>query len=201
MNDERIVWTDLETFGLVPNHDPIIEIGFLITDLHLNRIGSKHVLVWEDDLYNYCYDQLVENAASPNEAVAQPASYVYQMHRHSNLWIEAKQNGIGVVQAETELHEWFDEMDINGQDPLAGSSVAFDRGMLLAQMERLALRLHYRNIDVSSVKELCRRYNPEVYAKLETSVFNRKAHRSMSDLDDTISEFRFYRDNFLWVTK
>lgn len=190
---DRFVWTDIETFGLDSEVHPFIEIGFVITDLELNAMDTFHTLVWEDGLSDHWYKDLTKKAEKGDK----DAEFVLNMHDKSGLWLEARADGIGFTAAEDDLHNWFDKHGIEGKDPLCGSSVGFDRSFFAAQMPAIEKRFHYRNIDISSVKELCARYNPRVYSKLNELTQPKKAHRSLSDLDDTIGEFRFYLNEFL----
>lgn len=190
----RLVWTDLETFGLDPERDPIIEIGFLLTDLELKPIDKFTTLIWEEGVYDTAYKNLLKDAENGGDG-----KFVLDMHNKSGLWDAARSLGGSIALAATEVHEWLDEHDINGKDPLCGSSVGFDRGMLGTQFPDIEQRFHYRNIDISSLKELCLRYNPRVAAKMSEVTSPQKLHRSLPDLMDTIGEFQFYLDNFLWT--
>jgi oligoribonuclease len=80
-----------------------------------------------------------------------------------------------------------------------GSSIQFDRDMLRAQYPSILGRFSYRNIDISTLKELCKRLNPELYARFEQVVIPQKKHRVMPDLEDTINEFNSYIESFLWI--
>ena len=120
------------------------------------------------------------------------------MHTKSGLWEEAVTQGIRPQAAVTGLVNWLIKYDVNNTEPLCGSSVQFDRNWLDYHMPEVISHFSYRNIDISTVKELCRRYNPELYKKIAVDVVPLKDHRVMSDLDDTIAEFKFYRDNFLF---
>lgn len=194
IREDRMLWTDLETFGLDPEMDPIIEAGFKITNLNLKVKASFSVLVWDVDWYDDRFHQLSKDALDGDEG----AKFVLDMHSKSGLWDAAREHGISVPAAMDEIHEFFDDYEVLGGDALAGSSIQFDRGMLKYNMPAIEQRTHYRNIDVSTVKELCRRYNPRVFASAQEILKPLKAHRSLSDLDDSISEFQFYRDNFLF---
>ena len=185
MTEGRLVWTDIETSGLDPDECQMLEVGFRITDLELNTLAEKSVLIWNDTWV----ELLTEDKVNP---------LVWNMHIKSELWVDAALYGITLDVATEMLLDWFEENDVDNTEPLCGSSVQFDRGWLEAHMPEVISKFSYRNIDISSVKELCRRYNPVLYAKLDTEILPKKAHRVLSDLDDTISEFKFYRDNFLF---
>jgi oligoribonuclease len=185
MNTERLIWLDLETFGLDPIQHPILEIGLRITDLELKTIDDYHDIIW------------IQNNYERRRKAAD--TYVQKMHETSGLWKEAETVGSHPEIVAEHVLDWLDKHDANIGDPVCGSSVQFDRAMLAAQMPDINNMFSYRNIDISTLKELCARYNPRVYSKLDESTHPRKAHRVMPDLADTINEARFYFDNFLWL--
>lgn len=193
VSDEKLVWIDTETFGLIPEDCPIIEIGILITDLELNEIAKTEQTIWEP-WYETVLDDLKFDSAKYKGA----AKYVYDMHQSSGLWDLAKKTGVSIEQTQSDLTWWLKEQGVSKLDPMCGSSVQFDRLMLAYHMPAVHDIFSYRNIDNSTLKELCRRYNPILYSKLEEETKPKKAHRVISDLYDTVAEFRFYRDNFLF---
>lgn len=185
---DRLVWCDTETMGLDPIGCPIVEIGFQITDLDLNPIDDFQTTIWSSP---YSDTKLVILLAQDE--------YVYDMHVTSGLWEEAQSAGISQKTALDRAIDFLERHGISTDDPLCGSSVQFDRLMLAAQYPSIEALFSYRNIDTSTVKELCRRYNPRVYDGLEASTDLKKLHRVLPDLEDTINEFAFYRDNFLFI--
>lgn len=195
MSTDRLVVVDLETFGLDPEADPVLEAGFAIVSLDLKIIDEFKVLIWEDGIYDTCYKNLHKKAEAGNEG----AAYVLNMHIRSKLWEDVRVGGMSVTMAEEKMLAWLDKNNVDQSDPLCGSSVGFDRSMLKFQFPDIESRFGYRNIDISSIKELCLRYNPRVADALGNSTNPRKLHRVMPDIDDTLGELRFYLDNFLWV--
>lgn len=199
-NLDRLVWVDLETFGLNPQTDWIIEIGIRITDLDLETIDDLEVQVWETTKYDHRLADLEGDALNGDAG----AKYVLEMHRKSGLWNAAQMNGISVDEATDRVKTFLDGYGVGkfdkpeDKEPVCGSSVQFDRNMWIAQMPGIDEIFSYRNIDVSTIKELCRRYNPRVYSLLADATQQKKLHRVLPDLDDTIGEFGFYKDNFLW---
>lgn len=184
-----LVWGDVETFGLNAATDFILELGLRITDLNLNTLAHKEWLIWEEGIYDYRYKQLVKDA----EAKEENALWVLDTHTHSNLFNDAR-SGQTPISAEREAIQWLAENHATGQ-PFCGSSVRLDRNMLDMQMPELNETFHYRIIDTSTLKELCRRYNKRVW---EHVLGKNEEHRVKPDIEESIEEFRFYRDNFLF---
>jgi len=181
--DTHLLLCDLETTGLDPRDDLILEVGFVITTLDFKMVAMFTEVV--DPGHQIWWGGL--------------DTWVQQTHKNSGLR-DAIDNGKGrdVGDVEADLCEWYEEWFGEAKVPLVGSSVHFDRGFLVEHMPEFAEQVHYRNIDFSSVKELCRRYNPEVYAKLPRK---KELHRAIPDLEDTVGEARFYVDNFLHATR
>jgi oligoribonuclease len=193
MLTDRMLWCDTETFGLDPFGDFIIELGFVITDLAgVEVIDYKHWLIWDTPMYDERLARLQQEALDGHE----PAQYVQAMHIANGLMEEASMTGIQVSIVEEEAREWLQGHGFATTDPLCGSSVQFDRGMLEAQMPSITALLSYRNVDNSTLKELMTGLAPIGYAQLPSPA---SQHRVMPDLSDTIAEYRFYRENFLKV--
>lgn len=181
-----LLWTDLETFGLDREADPILELGIHITDLELNTIAEQYWLVWENGISDAAYKRVSLEASQ----------YIFNMHTQNGLFDEARAMGMSPIEVEKRAIEWLQNQGIEpGKEPVCGSSVRFDREMLGSQMWKLNDFFHYRIIDTSSIKELCRRYNKRVYEHLPPKT---EQHRVEPDLNETIEEFEFYRDNFLY---
>lgn len=186
MTEDRLIWCDIETTGLDPRKELLLEVGFKITDLDLNVIDDRQVTIWTTPDYDeHCKEDKVD-------------PFVWEMHKKSGLWDVVQSEGSKPGEARTWIYEWINGHGVSKDEPLCGSSVQFDRLWLDMWMPEVINRFSYRNIDISTLKELCRRYNPELYTKLEDDVPNHKLHRVLPDLDDTIAEFKFYRDNFLF---
>jgi len=192
MSDDRMVWIDTETFGLVPKESPIIEVGIVITDLDLRQIAGVSLKVWEP-----WYTLLLRDLKAKADGGNKDAKFVYDMHESSGLWARAEKDGLPVAEAVTQLVAFLMNEDVDKTDPMCGSSIQFDRNMLDFYMPQVSEIFSYRNIDVSTVKELCRRYNPTIYSHLKTDVSAAFAHTVLSDIEDSILEFQFYRDEFL----
>jgi oligoribonuclease len=172
---DRIVWIDCEMTGLSLTADALIEVAALVTDFELNQLGDG-------------VDVVVK---PPAAAVEQMDPFVRDMHTKSGL-LAILDSGTTMEQAQeqvlTYVREWVPEPR---KAPLGGNTVATDRGFLARDMPDLEVWLHYRIIDVSSIKELSRRWYPRVY-------FNAPAksggHRALADIRESIAELRYYRE-------
>jgi oligoribonuclease len=174
-NADRLVWIDCEMTGLDPKFDEIAEIACIVTDAELNELEEGITLVVKPG----------------EESFARMDDFVVNMHTVSGL-IEEIPLGIGLADAEQQVLAYVKtHVPEPRKAPLAGSSVYVDRGFLANYMPELDAHLHYRLVDVSSVKELTRRWYPRVYFASPEKTGN---HRALGDIRDSISELRFYRD-------
>jgi oligoribonuclease len=172
---DELVWIDCEMTGLDLGSDRLIEIAALVTDADLNVLGDGvDVVIHTDD-------------AALNGMV----DVVARMHRSSGLTEEVRASTIDVATAEELVLDYIREFVPQAKTaPLAGNSIATDRGFLARDMPALDDYLHYRMIDVSSVKELCRRWYPKIYfGQPEKGL----AHRALADIEESIRELRYYR--------
>lgn len=190
--DDVLPWIDIETFGLDPMNDPIIEFGFRITNLALEELASFSWVIWSG-WHVERHEEIVKDAWRGNKN----AQFIWEMHTKNKLFENASCYGIRPEQVEKRVVDWFEGHKLLGL-PMCGSSVHFDRKHLLAQMPQVEALFHYRIIDVSALKETCRRYAPKVYDAVPAKV---EQHRVDPDLYETVEEFRYYRDNFLKVEK
>lgn len=189
MNENILPWVDTETFGLDEHTDPIIEVGIILTDLDLEVIDYQNWLCW-GPAHENAYDRLVREA----EQGSKDAQFVLNMHRHSALFDEASEDGNLMWAVEKTISAWL--VDKGATDaPMFGSSVHYDQRFFRAQMPELLSKFHYRIADTSTLKELCRRYNPSVFDSVPPK---NGEHRALPDLRETIEEFRFYKDNFIF---
>ena len=174
----NLIWIDCEMTGLDLEKDVLVEIAVLVTDSELNVIGEGIDLVI---------------AATP-EQLAGMNEFVTQMHTNSGLITEIP-SGISLSAAEDLIIKYLESAStVAGKSPLAGNSVSVDRSFIARDMPRLNDYLHYRTIDVSSVKELARRWNAKVYFNSPAKTGN---HRALGDIQDSIAELAHYRSNFL----
>lgn len=176
MNDS-LIWVDLETTGLDPQQDRILEIAVVVTDGQLNVI-----------------DQYSSIVAYPGSTLLLANPTVEDMHRRSGLLAEMRSTAwspeIEPRSLDLRFEAFVAEHGATGA-PLAGSNVQFDRNFLRRWMPRLEDAAHYRNVDVSTLKELMRRWHPEVPEWEKTG-----DHRALSDILDSIAELKFYRARF-----
>jgi len=170
----HLIWIDCEMTGLSLEKDVLVEIAVLVTDSELNVIGEGIDLVI---------------GATP-EQLAAMNDLVTQMHTESGLITEIP-NGITVAAAEDAILAYLETTGtIPGKSPLAGNSVSVDRNFIARDMPRLTEYLHYRTVDVSSIKELARRWYPKIYFASPAKTGN---HRALGDIQDSIEELKYYR--------
>ena len=172
--NDRLVWIDCEMTGLDLRADALIEVAALVTDFDLNVLGDGVDVVIKP----------------PQEALDQMIEFVTEMHTSSGLLTELDK-GVTLQEAEDLVLGYIREHCPDGsRPPLAGNTVATDRAFLARDMPRLESFLHYRIVDVSSIKELARRWYPRVYFNAPAKVGN---HRALADIQESIEELRYYR--------
>jgi oligoribonuclease len=173
--NERLVWIDCEMTGLDLGADALIEVAALVTDFDLNVLGDG-------------VDVIIK---PPAEALDQMIEFVRNMHETSGLLAELDQ-GVTLREAEEQVMTYLREQcGPDSRPPLAGNSVATDRGFVARDMAELDAFLHYRIVDVSSIKELSKRWFPRAYFNAPTKRGN---HRALADIQESIEELRYYRD-------
>jgi oligoribonuclease len=173
--NERLVWIDCEMTGLDLGADALIEVAALVTDFDLNVLGEGIDLV----------------VKPPAEALENMSDFVRSMHEKSGL-LDQLESGITLAEAEQQVLTYVkDQCGEQSRPPLAGNSVATDRTFLARDMPTLEAFLHYRNVDVSSIKELSRRWYPRAYFQ---SPAKRGNHRALADIQESIEELRYYRE-------
>jgi len=172
--NDRLVWIDCEMTGLDYVNDALVEIACVVTDFDLNPLGDGVDLVIKP----------------PAEAVAQMDDFVRSMHEKSGLITELD-SGITLQEAEQQVLAYVREHCSDGsRPPLAGNTVATDRAFISRDMPDLDAFLHYRIVDVSSIKELSRRWYPRAYFAAPAKRGN---HRALADILESIEELRYYR--------
>jgi oligoribonuclease len=170
----NLIWIDCEMTGLSLEKDVLVEIAVLVTDSDLNVIG---------DGVDVVITATPEQLAGMNE-------FVTQMHTTSGLITEIP-NGISVQEAEARVIAYLESAATQpGKSPLAGNSVGVDRSFIARDMPLLNEYLHYRTVDVSSIKELTRRWFPKAYFAAPAKTGN---HRALGDIQDSIAELAYYR--------
>jgi oligoribonuclease len=172
--NERLVWIDCEMTGLDLGADALIEVAALVTDFELNVLGEG-------------VDVVVK---PPPEALEQMDDFVRAMHVSSGL-LDELPHGVTLEEAEQQVLAHVKEHCPDGsRPPLAGNTVATDRSFLARDMTELETFLHYRIVDVSSIKELARRWYPRAYYGAPAKNGN---HRALADIQESIEELRYYR--------
>lgn len=194
--ETRIVWTDTETFGL-EDRDPVIEVAFAITDLNLHILDSETWLVW-DFTHESALIDLRRRAAAGDKG----ANIVLDMHTSSGLFDDAKAQGTHPWLVEEGIVRWLTERGIAGsKDELAGSTVEFDKGQFHRHMPQVEELFSHRVLNVSSFKVACSKYNPQMFTHMAKDAWGDapKTHRALDDIKQSISEYGWYVENFLFV--
>lgn len=173
--NDRIVWIDCEMTGLDTTSDSLVEIAALVTDSELNILGEGVDIVIH----------------APDSALDAMVPVVRDMHASSGLTEEIRKSTVTLAEAERAVLDYVREwVPVGGSAPLAGNSIGTDRGFLARDMPELNSYLHYRMIDVSSIKELCKRWYPRIYfGQPEKGM----SHRALADIKESIRELQFYR--------
>ncbi|WP_239311705.1 oligoribonuclease [Frankia sp. Cj3] len=172
---DRLVWIDCEMTGLNAASDLLLEVACLVTDSELNIIGDGVDVVM----------------SAPEAALAGMEAVVQEMHTASGLTDAVRVSTLTLAEAERQVLDYVQrQVQDPGKAPLCGNSIATDRGFLARYMPALDSYLHYRMVDVSTVKELARRWYPRAYYAAPPK---RGGHRALADIRESIDELRYYR--------
>ena len=174
---QTLIWIDLEMTGLIPETDRIIEIATLVTDGHLNVIAEGPVLAVKQS----------------DAALAGMDDWNQRTHGQSGLIERVRHSLTGNAEAEAITLAFLKEFSERGASPMCGNSICQDRRFLARYMPTLEAFFHYRNLDVSTLKELSRRWKPEVYAGFK----KQQKHTALADVHESIDELEHYREHFL----
>lgn len=173
--NDRLVWIDCEMTGLDLDLDELVEIAIVVTDFELRPLDPGFQIVINPD----------------PSALAHMNDFVTAMHKKSGLYEEIP-SGVSLAEAEFEALEYIQRfVPVEGRAPLAGNTIGTDRMFLAKYMPRLDRWLHYRNVDVSSIKELSRRWFPRAYIHAPAKD---GGHRALADIRESIRELAYYRD-------
>lgn len=176
----NLVWIDLEMTGLEPETDLIIEIATIVTDSELNVLAEGPTLAIHQS------DEVLENM-NP---------WCIDQHGRSGLTQRVRESKTSLAEAEQQTIEFISQYVEKGVSPLCGNSVHQDRRFMYKYMVELESWFHYRNLDVSTLKELAKRWRPDVAA----GVKKQGSHLALDDIRDSINELKHYRDHFLKIT-
>lgn len=176
-NPLNLIWIDLEMTGLIPEHHRIIEIATIVTDLHLNILAEGPVLA----------------IRRSSEELAIMDDWNVAQHGKSGLIKRVHESQVDDAEAERQTIAFLDKWVPPGKSPMCGNSICQDRRFLARWMPKLEHFFHYRNLDVSTLKELCVRWAPDI-----ARGYNKQSkHLALDDIKESIEELRYYRNHFL----
>ena len=175
LQENNLIWIDLEMTGLDPDRDRIIEIATIVTDSELNILAEGPVLA----------------IATPEAVLAGMDEWNREHHGASGLLARIRSEGVPIEEAEKRTLDFLAQWVPAGKSPMCGNSICQDRRFLVRGMPKLEAFFHYRNLDVSTLKELARRWAPAVYAQAQQ--LKRDRHLALEDIKDSIEELRCYR--------
>jgi oligoribonuclease len=176
-NEMNLVWVDMEMTGLDPDTDRIIEVAAVVTDSELNILAEAPVFAIHQ----------------PNEILDGMDAWNKGTHGRSGLIDRVKTSTVSEAQAETLLIEFLRQFVPSGKSPMCGNTICQDRRFMVRSMPKLEQFFHYRNLDVSTLKELCKRWKPE----LATGFKKHQKHTALADIIESIEELRYYREHFI----
>lgn len=176
-DNNNLIWIDMEMSGLLPDSDRIIEVALVVTDSQLNTIAEAPVLVVHQS------DAVLDGMDSWNKGT----------HGRSGLIDKVRASSLDEAAVEAQMLAFLAQYVPKGSSPMCGNSICQDRRFLARGMPALEAYFHYRNLDVSTLKELVKRWKPAVAKGFEKN----SKHEALSDIYDSIVELKFYRDNFI----
>ncbi len=172
-DENNLIWVDMEMSGLSPDTDRVLEIAVVITDSQLEVIAEGPVIVVHQ------HDRVLAAMDSWNTAT----------HGRSGLTQRVRETAIDEASAEQQVIEFLQTLVPSGKSPMCGNSICQDRRFMARWLPQLEAYFHYRNLDVSTLKELSRRWKPEVYRKFE----KQSKHEALADIYESIAELKHYR--------
>ena len=176
-NEFNLVWLDMEMTGLDPDNDRIIEVAVIVTDPELNIIAEGPVFAIHQ------LDETLDKMDNWNKGT----------HGKSGLIDRVKASTVDEAQAEEQLIAFLKQYVPANKSPMCGNSICQDRRFMARGMPKLEAFFHYRNLDVSTLKELCRRWKPE----LASGFKKHQKHTALADIVESIEELRYYREHFI----
>lgn len=176
-NDQRLIWLDMEMSGLDPEKERILEIALIVTEPDLTEVAQAPVLVLHQD------DVVLQGMDKWNQST----------HGKSGLIDRVKASTVTESQVEDILLEFLAPLVPAGKSPMCGNTIGQDRRFMVKYMPRLEAYFHYRNLDVSTLKELSLRWKPEVYRSFTKA----SKHEALADIQESINELKHYREHFI----
>ncbi|MGX9936991.1 oligoribonuclease [Advenella kashmirensis] len=177
VNDLRLVWLDMEMSGLDPEKERILEVAVVVTEPDLTLVAEGPVLVIHQS----------------DEVLAGMDKWNTSTHGRSGLTEKVRTSVLTEEQAEDILLEFLAPLVPKGASPLCGNTISQDRRFMYKYMPRFESYFHYRNLDVSTLKELSRRWKPEVYKGFD----KKSRHEALADIYESIDELKYYREHFI----
>lgn len=177
LNPTHLLWLDMEMTGLSPDTDRIIELAIVVTDADLNTVAEGPVLV----------------VHQPDEVMNAMDSWNKGTHGKSGLIDRVKASQLDEIEAEAQMLEFVRQHVPERTSPMCGNSICQDRRFLARYMPKLEAFFHYRNLDVSTLKELAKRWRPRLAEEFRKS----NKHEALADIYESIDELRFYRERFI----
>jgi oligoribonuclease len=176
VDENRLLWVDMEMSGLSPDTDRVLEVAMVVTDAELNVLAEGPVIAVHQD------DSVLDQMDAWNRST----------HARSGLTSRVRESTVGEAEAERRMLDWAARYVPAGRSPMCGNSICQDRRFMARWMPRLEAFFHYRNLDVSTLKELARRWKPEVLRSFE----KKSRHEALADVYESIAELKHYRE--LW---
>lgn len=176
-NEFNLVWVDMEMTGLDPDTDRIIEVAVVVTDSELNVLAEGPVFAIHQS------DEVLDRMDAWNRGT----------HGRSGLIDRVKASTVSEADAETALIDFLKHFVPSGKSPMCGNSICQDRRFMARSMPKLEAFFHYRNLDVSTLKELCKRWKPNVASGFK----KHQKHTALADIIESIEELRYYREHFI----
>lgn len=176
-NEFNLVWIDMEMTGLDPDNDRVIELAAIVTDPHLNVLAEGPVFAIHQP------DEVLDGMDAWNKGT----------HGRSGLIDRVKASTITEAQAAVAMLEFLKQHVPEGKSPMCGNSICQDRRFMARHMPQLEAFFHYRNLDVSTLKELCRRWRPELIVGFK----KHQLHTALADIRESVEELKYYREHFI----
>ncbi|MDZ4396593.1 oligoribonuclease [Hydrogenophaga sp.] len=176
-NEFNLVWVDMEMTGLEPDTDRIIEVAVVVTDMHLNILAEGPVFAIHQS------DETLDKMDAWNKGT----------HGRSGLIERVKASTVTEADAEVALIAFLKNFVPAGKSPMCGNTICQDRRFMARGMPKLEAFFHYRNLDVSTLKELCKRWKPEIVSGFK----KHQKHTALADILESVEELRYYREHFI----